>query len=110
MKRAMFVGRWQPMHNGHKWLISQKLDKGIPILICVRDIPPDAKNPFTTAQTVEFTRPFRNARGNFSFGLGMGVGVEIRQKPNATAATMDEDVAAARLLQMQMPRAGVSLH
>jgi len=53
MKRAMFIGRWQPMHNGHKWLISQKLDKGIPVLICVRDIPPDAKNPFTTAQTVE---------------------------------------------------------
>jgi len=53
MKRAMFIGRWQPMHNGHKWLISQKLDKEIPVLICVRDIPPDEKNPFTTAQTVE---------------------------------------------------------
>ncbi len=52
-KRAMFIGRWQPMHNGHKWLIGQKLDKEIPVLICVRDIPPDEKNPFTTAQTVE---------------------------------------------------------
>tara|TARA_R110000824_G_scaffold54643_19_gene150894 strand:- start:1393 stop:1806 length:414 start_codon:yes stop_codon:yes gene_type:complete len=52
-KRAMFIGRWQPMHNGHKWLISQKLDQGIPVLICVRDIPPDEKNPFTTEQTVE---------------------------------------------------------
>tara|TARA_B100000123_G_scaffold223966_1_gene172581 strand:- start:31 stop:414 length:384 start_codon:yes stop_codon:yes gene_type:complete len=49
----MFIGRWQPLHNGHKWLISQKLDAGIPVLICVRDIPPDAKNPFTTEQTVE---------------------------------------------------------
>lgn len=53
MKRAMFVGRWQPMHNGHKWLISQKLDEGVPVLICVRDIPPDEKNPFTTEQTVK---------------------------------------------------------
>jgi adenylylsulfate kinase len=52
-RRAMFVGRWQPMHDGHKWLIEQKLEKGIPILICVRDIPPDNKNPFTTQQTVE---------------------------------------------------------
>ena len=52
-KRAMFVGRWQPLHNGHKWLIGQKLDVGIPVLICVRDIPPDDKNPFTTEQTVD---------------------------------------------------------
>ena len=53
MKRAMFVGRWQPLHNGHKWLIGEKLNVGTPVLICVRDIPPDDKNPFTTAQTVE---------------------------------------------------------
>ena len=52
-KKAMFVGRWQPMHNGHKWLINQKLSQGIPVLVCVRDIPPDEKNPFTTQQTVE---------------------------------------------------------
>ncbi len=52
-KRAMFIGRWQPLHNGHKWLISQKLDEDIPVLICVRDILPDEKNPFTTEQTVE---------------------------------------------------------
>jgi len=51
-KRAMFIGRWQPFHNGHKWLISQKLDQGAPVLICVRDIPPDERNPFTTEQTV----------------------------------------------------------
>jgi len=52
-KRAMFVGRWQPLHNGHKWLIGQKLNQGAPVLICVRDIPPDEKNPFTTEQTVD---------------------------------------------------------
>ena len=52
-KRAMFVGRWQPLHNGHKWLIGQKLLEGVPVLICVRDIPPDDKNPFTTQETIE---------------------------------------------------------
>lgn len=50
-KRAMFIGRWQPFHNGHKWLIDQKL-KDSPVLICVRDIPPDSRNPFTTSQTM----------------------------------------------------------
>jgi cytidyltransferase-like protein len=51
-KRAMFIGRWQPFHNGHKWLIGEKLKKGKSILVAVRDIPPDEKNPFTTEQTL----------------------------------------------------------
>ena len=52
-KRALFVGRFQPCHLGHEWLIRQKLDKGIPCLIYVRDIPPNDRNPYTTEQTVE---------------------------------------------------------
>lgn len=51
--KALFIGRWQPFHNGHKWLIAQKLEREIPVLIAVRDIEPDAKNPLTTNQTVE---------------------------------------------------------
>jgi len=52
-KRALFIGRWQPLHNGHAWLIDQKLVQGVPILVAVRDIPPDEKNPLTTEQTVQ---------------------------------------------------------
>ena len=48
MKRALFIGRWQPLHPGHKWLFNQKLDQDIPILIAVRDTPIDDSNPFTT--------------------------------------------------------------
>ena len=50
-KHAVFVGRWQPMHKGHLWLFNQKLEKGIPLLILIRDIQPDEKNPFTTQET-----------------------------------------------------------
>jgi adenylylsulfate kinase len=50
--KALFIGRWQPFHNGHKWIVEQKLSRGIPVLIAVRDIPPDEKNPLTTDQTV----------------------------------------------------------
>ena len=56
LKRAMFVGRWQPPHKGHEWLIRQKLDQGIPVLILVQDILPDKQNPYTTAQTTEMLR------------------------------------------------------
>jgi nicotinamide mononucleotide adenylyltransferase len=51
-KYAAFIGRWQPMHKGHMWLIKKKLDQGIPCVIFVRDIPPDEKNPFTTEETI----------------------------------------------------------
>ena len=51
-KKAAFIGRFQPMHKGHMWLIGKKLEQGIPCLILVRDIPPDEKNPFTTEETM----------------------------------------------------------
>jgi adenylylsulfate kinase len=44
---AMFVGRWQPLHDGHKSLFQQAMDEGKNVLICIRDIQPDEKNPFT---------------------------------------------------------------
>jgi cytidyltransferase-like protein len=49
---SMMVGRFQPFHEGHRWLINQCLDEGKNVLICVRDIKPDEKNPYT-AQEVE---------------------------------------------------------
>ena len=53
MKRALFIGRWQPIHDGHRWLFNQKLEQDIPILIAVRDTPVSASNPFSTEQVVE---------------------------------------------------------
>ena len=47
---SMLVGRYQPFHEGHKWLMNQCLDEGKNVLICVRDIEPDEKNPFTSQQ------------------------------------------------------------
>ena len=47
---AMFVGRWQPLHKGHQELFEQALDSGKNVLICIRDIKPDDKNPFTANQ------------------------------------------------------------
>lgn len=47
---AMFVGRWQPLHKGHQELFEQALDSGKNVLICIRDVKPDEKNPFTANQ------------------------------------------------------------
>jgi cytidyltransferase-like protein len=42
----MFVGRWQPLHKGHQWLFQQALNDNKNVLICIRDVEPDEKNPF----------------------------------------------------------------
>mgnify|MGYP001186701284 FL=1 len=46
MKYSMFIGRWQPWHDGHRWLIDQRLNEGKNILICIREVSKDDKNPY----------------------------------------------------------------
>ena len=48
----MFIGRWQPWHEGHRWLIDQRLKEGKNILICIRDIEPDKNNPWTSHEVL----------------------------------------------------------
>ena len=50
---AMFIGRWQPWHDGHRWLIDQRLEQGKNVLICIRDIEPNEQNPFTAQEVHE---------------------------------------------------------
>jgi len=50
---AMFVGRWQPLHEGHKSLFEQAFKIGKKVLICIRDKEVDEKNPFTPTQVKE---------------------------------------------------------
>jgi cytidyltransferase-like protein len=88
-KYAIFIGRFQPYHQGHISLIMQKINKGVPALIMVRDIEPDDKNPFTTEQTVEMIQKYHLAHGHDveviiipdmeSVNFGRGVGYEINE-------------------------------
>jgi cytidyltransferase-like protein len=47
---AMFIGRWQPWHEGHRWLIDQQLNQGKKVLLCIRDVKQDDKNPWSAYQ------------------------------------------------------------
>jgi len=88
-KRAIFIGRYQPYHYGHINLVQQKLNQGIPVLIMVRDIEPDEKNPFTTEQTVNMIQKYHNNKNDDvqvmiipdieSVNYGRGVGYEINE-------------------------------
>lgn len=48
----LFIGRWQPLHKGHQELFQQVLDKGEKVLIAVRDMPTDEKNPYTAEEVM----------------------------------------------------------
>jgi cytidyltransferase-like protein len=88
-KYAIFVGRWQPYHFGHIEMIQQKLNEGIPVLIMIRDIEPDEKNPFTTEQTVSMIEKYHKSKGDDvkviiipdieSVNFGRGVGYEVNE-------------------------------
>jgi nicotinamide mononucleotide adenylyltransferase len=49
---SMFIGRWQPWHAGHRWLIDQRLNEGKNVLICIRDISPNEKNPWSAIEVM----------------------------------------------------------
>ena len=53
MKYSLFIGRWQPWHDGHRWLIDQRLNLGMNVCIAIRDMKPDKNNPFTPEEVKE---------------------------------------------------------
>ena len=83
---AMFVGRWQPLHLGHQELFKRAMDEGKNVLICIRDIQPDEKNPFTAEQIRENISNFYSEEERVkvivipdicSIEFGRGVGYDI---------------------------------
>ena len=41
MKYSLFIGRWQGLHDGHRWLFDQALKQGKNILIAIQDVSLD---------------------------------------------------------------------
>ena len=45
-KYSLFIGRWQPWHAGHQWLIDQRLNEGKNVCIAIRDVETDENQPW----------------------------------------------------------------
>lgn len=64
MSRSLFIGRWQPFHEGHQRLIGKVLEEGRPVLIAVRDTPIDEKNPYNIQERIRRIQQFYKGNPN----------------------------------------------
>lgn len=45
-KYSLFIGRWQPWHPGHRWLIDQRLKEGKNVCVAIRDVEVNENQPW----------------------------------------------------------------
>ena len=50
MQYSLFIGRWQPLHEGHLWLINQRLKEGKNVCLAIRDVEPNKNQPWTAKE------------------------------------------------------------
>jgi nicotinic acid mononucleotide adenylyltransferase len=50
MTYNLFIGRYQSPHKGHMTIFNEYLEKGLPVLIAIRDMVPDDKNPLSAEE------------------------------------------------------------
>ena len=102
----LFIGRWQPLHDGHKALFEQVLNRGDKVCIAIRNMEPDEKNPFTAIEVFKTISDFY--KNNILLGqvkviiipdicsvnFGRGVGYDIVEyiPPNQVA-----DISATKV-------------
>ena len=90
-KYSLFIGRWQPWHEGHRWLIDQRLKEGKNVWIGIRDVEPNDKQPWTPHEIlVNLEKELNDLIGEGrvfisivpdieSINYGRGVGYEIEE-------------------------------
>ena len=49
---SLFIGRWQPLHEGHKELFRQVISEGGKVCVAIRDGEVNEKNPFSSFQVM----------------------------------------------------------
>jgi cytidyltransferase-like protein len=59
MKYSLFIGRYQPLHQGHIKLIEKVLSEGKNVCVALRDTDIDKDNPYSAEERINmFTRAF----------------------------------------------------
>lgn len=53
---SMFIGRYQPFHEGHKKLMEVVLNEGKNVCVALRDTPISPSNPYTPEERIAFIK------------------------------------------------------
>ena len=49
---SLFIGRWQPLHKGHKELFRQVINEGGKVCVAIRNGEVNEKNPFQVSEVM----------------------------------------------------------
>lgn len=53
---SLFIGRWQPFHNGHKAIIQKVLNEGKRVVIAIRDTEISKSNPYSVEERTKMIK------------------------------------------------------
>lgn len=83
---ALFIGRWQPFHNGHKFLIDDALKKDEHVCVAIRNTEISEQNPYTVEQRAEMIRRVYGDKVEIivipdikSINIGRNVGYQVNR-------------------------------
>lgn len=54
--KALLIGRWQSLHEGHKWLIEEVKKKGHEVIMGIRHTPINEENPYSVQERIRMIR------------------------------------------------------
>lgn len=60
IKSGLIIGRWQPFHEGHAWLVKQVMAMGHRPCIGIRNTDIDKDNPFSTIERIRMIYEYFN--------------------------------------------------
>ena len=89
LKTALFIGRFQPFHDGHFYIFKKLLKKNDNVLIGLINRPKDKKNPFPKNKVKDLIRKKLSKYNGYykiidignvhSFNYGRKVGYDIKK-------------------------------
>jgi len=88
-KTSLMIGRWQPLHEGHKTLIKKVMDEKRNVIVGIRNMPQDSSNPFSVEDRIKMIKEafgekvryivLPEGTGGFEVVYGREVGWEMRE-------------------------------
>jgi hypothetical protein len=85
------------LHEGHKYLFRKKIEEDIPVLVAIREMPIDDKNPYTPTQVMELFIADDECQEWFKAGM-----MALMVIPNIEGVYYGRDVGY-KVEQLQVP-------